>query len=177
MSHSASKDTVPTWSGRIREYAGGLGKYPWFASCGTAMSDDIGCSFRMVKSISELRRTMKSRLYENATLAPRNLITEHLSRNYRERDREWNAITDAAKSAIEPIIGPIVTTRFGADPGFQDIYNDVSWNILAGCMVYIYCDCDLPTHFFSDMLRIYAAGHMPCGWEGSKWPNGNLIIF
>lgn len=33
--------------------------------------------------------------------------------------------------------------------------------------------------FFERLLRIYEAGHLPCGWDGkmNRWPAGNLMAF
>jgi hypothetical protein len=30
--------------------------------------------------------------------------------------------------------------------------------------------------FFLELLRVFEAGHFPCGWEG-QWPQGTLLVF
>jgi hypothetical protein len=54
--------------------------------------------------------------------------------------------------------------------------HSVRWNVLAALMENAYIDCDHGAFFFHELLTVYQAGHLPCGWIGA-WPEGKLVVY
>jgi len=154
-----------------------LRRIPWFAHCEEPREFDLTMPVERVKSWSQAMRALKSRAWETATLEARNQLTAYLSQHHRERNREWNKITDRLKRGV---VNPL--TKEAWEPFRLEheldvkLLHSIQWNILAALMENAYSDCRHGCFFFHELLTVYAAGHLPCGWIG-KWPQGKLVVY
>ena len=57
----------------------------------------------------------------------------------------------------------------------QRVIDDVKFNILTLFMIDYYSDY-YQSEFFDRMLKIYLAGHLPCGWSG-EYPEGKFFVY
>lgn len=115
--------------------------------------------------------------WEDVTLEARNRLTVFLSMHYRDRESEWNEITDAAKSRIVTPLVNRVWKPFADQHRLGRVFVDcVSWDVLAAIMEHEYRDCTGRPFFFLHLLDVYRAGHFPCGWSG-EWPEGKLLAW
>ena len=66
---------------------------------------------------------------------------------------------------------------FAERHGFGKVFVDcVSWNVLGAVMEHEYRRFQERPEFSLHLLRVYRAGHFPCGWSG-EWPAGQLLAW
>ena len=70
--------------------------------------------------------------------------------------------------SVNALVGEIVDTL----P--IDLRDD--WLERAAIMEHEYRDCAGRPEYFLHLLRVYRAGHFPCGWAG-EWPAGQLLAW
>jgi hypothetical protein len=58
----------------------------------------------------------------------------------------------------------------------KDFVDSVSWDILGAAMEDQYLPEGHSSFFFLELLLIYEAGRVPCGWRGT-WPTGTLLAY
>jgi hypothetical protein len=149
----------------------------WFAHCGEPCYFDLTMAVERVKTWSQATKADKSLAWENAILEARNQLTEFLSLNHPERDREWNKITDKLKSKVVMPLTRKVWEPFRKSRDLDvTLVHSVQWNILSVLMENAFMDCQHGCFFFHELLTVYEAGHLPCGWKG-EWPQGKLVVF
>ncbi len=116
--------------------------------------------------------------WEQAELEARNQLTEYLAYHHPDADRQWNDVTDRARQFLESELTPAfkrsLRSALGATP--KSLVDTMQWDVLAALMEDAYADLD-PPRFFTHLLTIYLAGHIPCGWEGGSFPEGTLIVY
>jgi hypothetical protein len=149
----------------------------WFAHCGEAHDFDLTMPVERVKTWPQATKALKSRAREHATLEARNQLSAYLAQHHRERDREWNKITEKLKREVVTPLKVRVWEPFRQAHGLDvKFVHSVEWNVLAALMENAYLDCKHGCFFFRELLTVYEAGHLPCGWIG-KWPQGKLVVF
>ncbi len=88
--------------------------------------------------------------------------------------------TPSTVAAKERVVTPLmdrVWRPFAERHGFGKVLVDcVSWDVLAAIMEHEYRDCPGRPEWFLQLLRVYRAGHFPCGWAG-EWPAGQLLVW
>jgi hypothetical protein len=149
----------------------------WFAHCGEPRDFDLTMAVEQVTSWPQASRALKSRAWATATLEARNQLTAFLSEHHPERDRDWNDVTERFKrDVVIPLTESVwepYRQRRKLDIKFV---HSVEWNILAALMENAYMDCRHGCFFFHELLTVYEAGQLPCGWIGD-WPQGKLIVY
>jgi hypothetical protein len=157
-----------------------IGLYDWGKSCGKPLPcpEDVDC--RAAETWHEACQLSGRSMWENAELEARNQLTVFLALSFPEEDRQWNDVTDDARVGFVdnelPMKLRVALRRHGLQPVPKSIVDSVQWNILAAIMEDAYGDLN-PPRFFTKLLPIYEAGHLPCGWEGGEYPEGRLIIY
>jgi hypothetical protein len=149
----------------------------WFASVGQPPAADLPFDPLPVSSWAEGVEHFADPPWDEIQLAARNELTGYLSQHQRERYRQWNEITRGAKVRL---IGPLTesvwvpfASRYGLGPEFV---SSVSWDVLAAVMAHEYRGCRGRPVFLLDLLRVFRAGHVPCGWYG-EWPSGRVVVW
>lgn len=149
-------------------------KINWFSNCGQEMND-IGINYEQVKDWETAVKKCKSTLWENVQIEARNILTVALHDNWPDKDRLWNEITDQAKELLNLGVTPAITEFVNRRQLDIAVLHSVRWDILAAMMEHAYSPYVKPG-FYTELLKVYEAGHFPCGWKG-KWPDGNLLIY
>lgn len=149
----------------------------WFAHCGEPRDFDLTMPIERVKTWPQATKALKSRARERATLEASNQLSAFLSQHHRERYQEWNKITQKLKREVVIPLKDEVWEPFRQSHELDvEFIHSVSWNILAALMEDAYMDCKHRCFFFHELLIVYEAGHLPCGWIG-EWPNGSLVVY
>jgi hypothetical protein len=149
----------------------------WFTACGQPLAVSLPFQAAPVSSWAEAIERCSDRSWEDVTLEARNQLTEFLHRRHRDDYRNWNAITIAAKERVVTPLVDCVWRPFTERHGLGKVLVDcVSWDVLAAIMEHEYRDCPGRPEFFLHLLRVYRAGHFPCGWSG-EWPAGQLHVW
>lgn len=145
----------------------------WFRRCGNPPPPlPFACS--QVGSWAEACTLSSAIDWENTTLEARNELTDILHKSQPNQMQDWNDITNEAKAQIVFPLTEKYWKSFATENGLGKPFIDcVQWDILAACMESAY---DQP-RFFTELLKVYRAGHFPCGWASGEYPNGNLVIW
>lgn len=160
-----------------RDLAKQLRAIDWFAECGQPGEFDLTMPVEQVKSWARATKAIKSRAWGNATLEARNQLTGTLSKYHRERYRDWNKITDKLKrESVTPLSTKVWKPYFERHELDVKFVFSNQWVVLAALMEDAFRDCRHGCFFFHELLTIFTAGHIPCGWTG-VWPKGKLVIY
>lgn len=149
---------------------------PWFSECGNPILE-LPFSASQASSWQVAMELSSSVEWENTTLEARNNLTEFLHKRHLTRSQNWNNITAEAKEQIVFPLSRKFWEPFASRNGFgKPFIDNVQWDILAACMESAYRDCHGLPMFFHELLKVYSAGHFPCGWSG-EYPNGGLYVW
>ena len=158
-------------------FARELEEVDWFTACGQPLAVSLPFPVAPVGSWSEAIERCSDQSWEDATLEARNRLTVFLHTRHRDDYRNWNAITIAAQERIVTPLKDRVWRPFAERHGFGKVLVDcVSWDVLAAVMEHEYRGCPGRPEHFLHLLRVYRAGHFPCGWSGD-WPAGHLLAW
>lgn len=115
--------------------------------------------------------------WENTTLVASNELAECLHKNFKEEYRNWNRCADAGRKFLnEELVERIEAWQVSKN--LDSIFVDcVKWDLLHAIILQQYkaeLSGELP-EFYGNLLRVYEAGHYPCGWSGA-YPDGLIVI-
>lgn len=57
----------------------------------------------------------------------------------------------------------------------KELINEISFNIISIFMADFYSEY-YQCVFYENVLKIYLAGQLPCGWDG-KYPEGRIMVY
>ena len=155
-----------------------LHQIAWFARCGQELPEGLPFDATRVATLKKAARQWGSNQWEDATLEARNLLTSFLFSHARDDYQKWNEITRQAKAEIAQPLAEKYWQPFMQLHGLEASFlHSVQWDILALCMEHAYRQQRGLPQFFHELLKVYEAGHMPCGWEGGKYPKGRLLVW
>ncbi|MGE7942879.1 hypothetical protein ACQKNB_12405 [Lysinibacillus xylanilyticus] len=149
-------------------------KIKFFSKCGETSIINTHFNYKFAKNWNEVEKNCNDK-WDNIKLKARNKITSSLHENWREQYREWNNITDEANLFLNEDVLPRLF-QYLKDNGLnENIYESIEWDLLSSMMEYSYSPYT-GVGFYTELLKIYESGHIPCGWIG-KWPEGKMLIF
>lgn len=149
----------------------------WFVHCGEHVALDLSMKTKQTGSWSQAMESCKAAEWENAQLEAQNQLTLWLHLNDRASYRRWNDIVDAHKNAILKPLTEEVLVPFQAKHDLDFVLvHGVQWDILGALMENSYLRSGNSAFFFLELLTVYEAGHIPCGWQG-EWPKGTLPVY
>lgn len=148
----------------------------WFNHCGQPLQVSVGMRVHQLVSLRLAVKAYHKQTWEDTTLEARNDLTLYLNRTSPKRYALWNDITDVAKAHMKEHLEP-EGVRFQEKQKLDQAFvHSVQWDVFGAMMEYCYGDLE-PPWFFSDLLKVYEAGHFPCGWGGGEWPDGYLLVY
>lgn len=148
----------------------------WFKSVGrqTALTLPFRCRF--VSDAAAAKEAIERPEWEDWTLERGNDTTFFLSQRFPNRDASWNAIAKKAKGFLASEIEPRLLVELARVlPGSNVAINAVRWDLVSALMEAAYADCRPPL-FFTHLIPVYEAGHLPVGWDASSEP-GMLLVY
>src|SRR5512145_1620469 len=159
------------------DVAGRLRAIDWFSRCGQPLALDLSMEIDRVLTWREATERCTDEVWENVELEAQNQLTLWLSRHDRENFRRRNERVDRHKIAV---IDPLAERAWGPYQRRRDldpaIMHSVRWDVLGALMENSYLGSGHRCFFFLELLRVYEAGHFPCGWRGD-WPVGKLVVY
>lgn len=145
----------------------------WFCNVGKAVRAKSICQ---VKSWDEATRMVMLGDSENARLESKNLLTERLAYEFKDRySGKWNPLVTAIKKKTRPLVDSRAAAEGKPLRLPKGVTDAIHWDMMMACMELEYADI-IPPRFFAERTKWYLAGHLPVGWEGD-FPEGRLIIF
>lgn len=147
---------------------------PWLQSCGN--KDKLEFDVEYLNHWEEVEKNISTIKWENLCIDRNGDFSAFLCINHDEEyNKYWNDEVDIIKEEylciIEDKINPILIDNKLSDK----ILNNMKWNIISLFMLEFYSEF-YTSEFYEDMLKIYLAGHLPCGWSG-KYPKGKFMVY
>ncbi|TKI53408.1 hypothetical protein FC756_23975 [Lysinibacillus mangiferihumi] len=149
-------------------------KIKFFSMCGKKSTIHTHFNYQFVNNWSDAEKNCNDK-WDNLKLEARNKITSYLHENWPEKYREWNAVTLEAKGLLKEDV-LLRGFQFIKDNDLdENIYESIEWDLLSVIMESYY-EPYVGVGFYTELLKVYESGHIPCGWKG-KWPEGKLLIY
>lgn len=163
--HSFSKSDIRLRTQRIQ----------WGATCGRGPTVlELSMPVVWLASTREVATALQEAEWEDAQLEAQNQLTGWLSSKATAAYQSWNDRVARAKAAIvEPLTEPLLVLQ-GELRLPKALVDSIRWDILSAAMEDEYLPEGHSSFFFLELLHIYEAGRLPCGWRG-QWPEGALL--
>jgi len=144
----------------------------WFANAGCSIPEEIGDSAAAKSWIDACNRCGTN--WEDVVTEARSDLTMHLNRECKAEFEKWNSVIASIKQELSE---PWQRMRDKvSELGLPSVVADcVEWDTMHALAEERFREWHPPA-FFSRLLKVYEAGHFPCGWNG-EWPNGQLVIY
>lgn len=103
-------------------------------------------------------------------------FTTYLLKNHKaEYNKYWNdEVREIKEQYISKISEKVIFSLKNNDLSVG-ILDDIKMNLLSIFMLEYYAKY-YSSDYYTKMLEIYLAGHLPCGWLG-EYPNGKFVVY
>ena len=148
----------------------------WFVNCEKNDPLVLRIPAKRVSSWTEAAHFFFGQAWDDLLQDAANEITSYLAdKHSNEYHGHWNRIADAVRTFVNDVVRPSIPA-FHYDPSMErEFRGRIGWSIGFAILESHYEKCRPPL-FFRELLAVYEAGHLPCGWEG-KWPRGTLLYY
>ena len=157
-----------------KEFVESILNCQWLQRCG--QKDSLGFEVEYLDNKKEVEKNINSVKWENICLDKKGDFTTYLFKNHKaEYNKYWNDEVETIKEQYLSKITEKVNMALTNSGLSVDILDDINMNLLSIFMLEYYSEyysCD----FYNKMLKIYLAGHLPCGWIG-EYPDGKFIVY
>lgn len=161
--------TASDVTGRVR-------RVNWFARLGEPLALDMTMPVERVGSWTAAEGC-RAAGWENAQLEAQNQLTLWLHQHDRANYQRWNELVGGHKEEVVTPLTESTLLPYQQRHGLEDaIVHSVQWDVLGALMENTYLSSGHRSFFFSELLWVYEAGHLPCGWRG-EWPRGSLLVY
>jgi hypothetical protein len=149
----------------------------WFFNVGRSATLTLPFPYRLVGSALAAKEAIEQPEWEDWTLERGNDTTSFLHGRFRNRYAgQWNKIVRIAKAYLFEDVEPrLLPALASALPGSTIAVNAVRWDLVSALMEAAYADCR-PPQFFTHLVAVYEAGHLPVGWDASSG-TGTLLVY
>ncbi|MCB1636258.1 MAG: hypothetical protein KDI51_16850 [Xanthomonadales bacterium] len=142
---------------------------PWFSTAGRSIGLTLPFPCRPVGGAAAAKEAIEQPEWEYWTLERRNDLTSFLRDRFRNRYAgQWNKIADKAVhflgTEVEPRVLPAIAD---AMPDSVVAVDAIRWDLAGALMEAAYADCR-PPQFFTHLVTVYEAGHLPVGWDAGS---------
>lgn len=148
----------------------------WFSNAGRSIEVMLPFAYRLIDSASAAKEAIEQPEWEDWTLERRNDLTSYLHDRFPGRDADWNRIAKVVRETIEgdivPVAAPVLAEVL---PGSTVAMDALRWDLAGALMEAAYADCR-PPQFFTHLVAVYEAGHLPVGWDAGSG-GGTLLVY
>jgi len=135
-------------------------------------------SVRWADSATQAQAACTGRFWDWVSLEAQNALSLFLSRAVPERFRHWNEIVQDAKvEVIGPLMAGILARRLEVCGIGVGTRHRIEYDLTMALVASAHSDLDERPRFFEQLLQIYRAGHVPCGWYAGRPPQGVLLVW
>jgi hypothetical protein len=140
--------------------------YPFFEAIGEALP----ASATPVKGWRAAVKASGSRKWGNCRLMARNTLDWATQTKNWSRGNEWNQIVEELKPPTESFVDNLLPKTSLPEQFRKTVTDNLRWDILLICLETEYTDVVNPIFYVPYLDPWYAAGHFPCGWDGTEFP-------
>jgi hypothetical protein len=159
----------------VDELRARLARVSWCARCGQGPTPlDLPFPAVWLSSWDEVKARMAATSWENAKLEAQNELTLWLHNNAHDEYQSWNERSTRVKAGLVAELEPVWKRR-QEEVGLQ-LVSGLRWIVMGMAMELDYLSFGHPARFFLNLLPVFEAGHLPCGWKGRR-PRGELAVF
>jgi hypothetical protein len=158
-----------------------LERVPWLSTMGQEPYPQFEFPVTYVQSLEVALGSFNSEIWADARTEAQGALTGYLSKHhYDSYGGHWNNLVKQSRALVEESVSMQLTAalrRVGVPTEtHQVILVDVN---RAALEISYRRRFPAAPFFFERLLRLYEAGRLPCGWNGSlsEWPVGNVIAF
>ena len=154
-----------------------LSEVDWFSLCGEPLSWDLTMGIEQVGSWSEAVESCSDGAWEDTELEAQNQLTQWLHQHDRKNYQDWNKLVAEHKAVVLNRLTEEKWIPYQQSHALDDvIVQCAQWDVLGALMENSYLSSEHRCFFFLELLSVYEAGHLPCGWRG-EWPQGKLVVY
>lgn len=140
-------------------------KIKWLENIGKKEVIDTTISNKQIFNIKDVEKYIKTVLWGNLLLEAQNELSIYLVDNNFD-DSKWNIYAQNAKKIYLKKIEPIIITGKIKKEFYEKNKNRIAYNFILIYLLNSYFDKVTEYCFLKDILKVYEAGHLPCGWIG-----------
>lgn len=165
--HTFIPSDVP---GRVR-------RIDWFSRVGKPPAFNLTMPVLQVVNWAEAVESCQNPGWDTAQLEAQNQLTMWLHNHARAHYQRWNEFVIKHKEDVVTPLSETVLLPFQQRHSLDvAVVQSVQWDVLGALMANTYLSSGHRSFFFLELLWVYEAGHMPCGWQG-EWPVGKLLVY
>lgn len=142
--------------------------YPFFQSVGRPLP----LSVTPVLSWPAASGECHSLKWRNSKLMARNTLFRMVQEKSWTRRQEWGPLSDELRPLILSFVDGLLPKFPLQGKALKNIRDSLSWDIMLICFEEEYKDLTVPFFYIPVVEPWYAAGHLPCGWDGDEFPEG-----
>lgn len=92
-------------------------------------------------------------------------------------DYDWNEVPQAVRPKINQLVAEVFNkSGIHSHPSRIALAACMKWNLM-GWIIEVEHSHIIATGYFTILGEYYKAGHFPCGWQGSNWPEGLPVVY
>ena len=129
----------------------------WASNLGTSALAEM---VELVSDYDQMKMHIDSDDWSNTVVNKVGDMTAYITKNYRERGRDWNKIVQYTKDNYISELDTVLK-----DKGIEDksVRDDIEYNVINIIMASYYSDI-YEDSFWNNLYEVYAGGHIACGF-------------
>ena len=158
-----------------------IGRIKWLTQIDSKLQVAFDFAAEFVESREVALQAFSSELWADVKTEAQGDLTGYLSKHhYNAYGGHWNKLAKESRALVKQAASDQITRALAENQlpssSLQPILVDVNRAALE--IAYRRKFLRVPI-FFEQLLQIYEAGRLPCGWSGdlSRWPTGRIIVF
>jgi hypothetical protein len=158
-----------------------LEKFPWLSAVGSAVLPDLGFPVTYVKTAEAAMEGFRSTTWADIKTAAQGDLTGYLAKHHYEAyGTHWNKLAKQSRALVESAARAKLEVALKSSGFPTEMLQQILPDINRAAIEIAYRErFPKSPKFFENLLQLYEAGRLPCGWQGDRclWPKGNLIAF
>jgi len=155
--------------------------YPYLQSLGKSLRGDV----TPIRTWTLATKECGSKKWGDCQLMARNTLFDSVQRKSWDRGQEWGLLADELRPIIVGFVNSLTSKSPIPEGAREKVGHTIAWDIMLICFEHEYRDLVEPFFYIPILEPWYAAGHIPCGWDGAEFPDhwdgvirdGRLMVF
>lgn len=154
---------------------------PWLSTIGQEPYPQFEFPVTYVESLEVALESFNSEIWADVKTEAQGDLTGYLSKHHHDSyGGYWNSLARQSRALLEQAVFLKLTATLERVGLSTEMYQVILVDLNRAALEISYRrKFPAAPFFFERLLRVYEAGRLPCGWNGSlsEWPAGNVIAF